>query len=129
MRQVTRFRLGVISYRLVGHDRLLVTAHDAWPDCADLACNKAPLDQQAARHQAGAAVGKGLTYRDGQSPRYIDGYVDDRFVTLFKSRLGGDPPVTDATAVVRGYRYDVVERNFTPDGRRDGQGPHKATNR
>ena len=113
-RQVTRFPLGVISYRLVDHDRLLVTAHDAWPDCGDLACNKARLDQDAARRQRGAAIDNALSYRDGQSPRYIDGYVDDRFVTLFQSRLGGDQPVTDATAVVRGYRYDVIERNFTP---------------
>lgn len=113
-RQVTDLPLSVIAYRLADHDRLLITAHDAWPDCEDLACSKTRQDQEAALRRGPNRADSGLMYRDGQAVRYMDSYVDGRFTALFQSRWTQEAPVTEATAVMRGYRYDVMERNFTP---------------
>ncbi|SEK27039.1 acylaminoacyl-peptidase [Roseateles sp. YR242] len=113
-RQVTHYPLGVLAYRLVDHDRLLITAHDAFADCADLACNQARLDQEEARKRDRAPAESGLMYRDGEAPRYLDGYIDNRFVNLFQARLSGKEVLGNATAIVQGYRYDIAERNFLP---------------
>jgi acylaminoacyl-peptidase len=105
-RQATEFALGIIAFRLADHDRLLVAAHDVFPDCADLACTRDRI--RADRQRKDTA----RFYQGDMAPRFMDSYADARFVNLFSAELSPQRPVSRSIPVTPGYRNDVMENAF-----------------
>jgi dipeptidyl aminopeptidase/acylaminoacyl peptidase len=104
--QVTKLPLDVGLYRLTPDGRSLVMAILVYPDCDSLTCSKGKEEAKAKDKATG-------TVYESATPRFWDSYLDGRYMGLFAARLGGDTPPTDAVALTRNHRADIVER---PDG-------------
>jgi dipeptidyl aminopeptidase/acylaminoacyl peptidase len=105
-RQVSNFPLEVITFRLADHDRLLIAAHDVFPECPDLGCTKTRIEQERGRKDTGRL------YQDGEAPRYMENYGDGRYVNLFSATLSETAAVTRSIPITPGYRYDILESAF-----------------
>ena len=103
---VTSLPLDVALFRLTPDGRGLVAAINVHPDCETLACSKA-------RDEAKAKVKATGTVYDGATPRFWDAYLDGRYLNLFAVKLNAEAPATEAIALTRGYRADIVSR---PEG-------------
>ena len=104
--QVTSLPLDVAFYRLAPDGRAMVVAASVYPDCDTLACSKAKDDAKAKEKSTGVLY-------DSTTTRFWDTYLDGHFIELFALKLGADTPPTDAVALTRGYRADIVAK---PDG-------------
>jgi acylaminoacyl-peptidase len=104
--QVTNLPLDVAFYRIAPGGRMLVAAVAVHPQCETLACSKAKDDAK------GKEKTTGVLY-DSTTTRFWDTYLDGRFIGLFAVHLGGETPPTDAVALTRGFKADIVER---PEG-------------
>ena len=105
-RQVTDFPLDIITFRLADRDRLLVTAHDVFPECLDLECTRARIEKEQHRKDTGRL------YKDGEAPRFMDSYGDGRHVNLFSSVLSDSSAVTRSIPITHDYRYDILVTAF-----------------
>lgn len=117
-RQLTNLPLDIAFYHLGPDGHSLVAAVNVNPECDTLACSKAKDDAKAKEKSTGVVY-------DGATPRFWDAYLDGRYINLFAVNLGGDVPPTDAVALTRGFKADIVARPegddssflITPDGR------------
>src|ERR1700722_9832168 len=105
-RQMTSLPLDIAFYRLAPHARASVIAVSAHPDCDSLACSKGQDDTKAKEKPTGVLY-------DSTTTRFWDTYLDGHFIELFAVNLGADAPPTDAVALTRGHKADIVYR---PDG-------------
>ena len=105
-RQMTNLPLDIAFYHLSANGHSLVVAINVTPDCDTLACSKAKDDAKAKDKPTGVVY-------DGATPRYWDTYLDGRFIDLFAINLAGDTAPTDAVALTRSFKTDIIEK---PDG-------------
>jgi acylaminoacyl-peptidase len=105
-RQLTSFPVGITAFLLGKDEKLLLTAHDVYPDCTDLACTDSRAKTDKARKDSG------LLYKDGEAPRFYASYGDGRFTNLFTSTLPASGMLSQAAQLTPGYRYDVMENAF-----------------
>jgi dipeptidyl aminopeptidase/acylaminoacyl peptidase len=105
-RQVTNLPLDVAFYRLAADGRTLVAAIGVHPDCDSLACSKTKDDAKAKEKTSGVVY-------DSTTTRFWDAYLDGRFIGLFAINLGAATAPTDAVALTRGFRADIVAK---PEG-------------
>jgi len=105
-RQVTDFPLEIITFRLADHERLLIAAHDVFPDCPDLDCTKQRIEQERGRKDTGHL------YQGGEAPRFMESYGDGRYVNLFSAMLSETGAVTRSMPITPGCRYDILESAF-----------------
>ena len=104
--QRTDLALGIVAYEVSASGEMLLTVHDASPDCLDLSCSAAAIETESER------LDSGLLYNEGEAPRFYNTYGDDLYHSLFTSSLTEDAPIAEVTAISPGYNYDVMENAF-----------------
>ncbi|MBL6749728.1 MAG: S9 family peptidase [Nevskia sp.] len=118
-RQVTSLPLDVNNFVVAPDGRSLALSLDVFDDCADLACTRKRLDEQAAAKRSG-------TVYDKLFIRHWDAWADGRRSQLYLVQLGKDgAAVGEPSALTRGIDGDVPSKPFgddseycfSPDGR------------
>ncbi len=112
--QVTRLPLDVDSFRLSRDGKLLALGMAVFPDCTDLACTKARLDERAASKASGRIY-------DHLFIRHWDTWEDGRRNHVLVVPVAGGTPVD----LLKGMEADAPskpfggneEYTFTPDGK------------
>jgi len=112
--QVTRLPLDVDSFQLSRDGKLLALSMAVFPDCADLACSKARLDERAASKATGRVY-------DHLFVRHWDTWEDGRRNHVFVLPVAGGTPID----VMKGMAADSPSKPdggseqyaFTPDGK------------
>jgi dipeptidyl aminopeptidase/acylaminoacyl peptidase len=104
--QVTSLPVDIAFYRLAPSGAAMVVAASVYPDCDTVACSKAKDDAKAKEKTTGVLY-------DSTTTRFWDTYLDGHFVELFAVKVGADTPPTDAVALTRGYKADIVTK---PEG-------------
>ncbi len=116
---VSSAEMDVGSYAISPDGKSVALSFEVFTDCADVACSKARLDDEAKQKQSG------LTF-DRLFVRHWDTWKDGRRHQLFVARLGADGKVSGAMKrISRGIDGDVPTKpfggdedyTFAPDGR------------
>jgi dipeptidyl aminopeptidase/acylaminoacyl peptidase len=117
--QVSEYAFDVGSFRLAPDGKALALSLEVFPDCADLACSKARIDER------GASKASGTLY-DGLFVRHWDSWKDGRRNQLFVAALDeAGRAAAEPVRVSAGVAGDVPGKPFggnedydwAPDGR------------